>query len=286
MAGSGKSKEFEFVEKLTAELSSNTLVFPTSLAATMKIRHALNDVNASIEKIARIVGTEPVLSARILQTGNSVGFSENNQPVYDLRKITMRLGISMVRNVAISVGMKQLTQSGSAAQTPKQIDGLWKRSIRVAALSYVVAGRLTQINPDTAMMAGLLHDIGKFYILNRAHQYGELFNNEAALWEVVDLWHLNIGAAILESWEVPEEISLAVLNHRDFLRVHRGPPDLTDVVSVADILDARFHAGTLEQLDWETIPPPLLALNLDQQKCVALMDDAKKELGLIFHALA
>ncbi|HSY26015.1 MAG TPA: HDOD domain-containing protein, partial [Burkholderiaceae bacterium] len=64
---STKSKEFEFIEALTAELSGNELVFPTSLNATMKIRHALNAPDISIDNIARVVGAEPVLSAHILR---------------------------------------------------------------------------------------------------------------------------------------------------------------------------------------------------------------------------
>ncbi len=43
MATIEKSREFEFIEGLTAELSSNELIFPTSLNATMKIRHALGN---------------------------------------------------------------------------------------------------------------------------------------------------------------------------------------------------------------------------------------------------
>jgi HD-like signal output (HDOD) protein len=281
-----RTNEFEFIEALTAELSGNELVFPTSLNATMKIRHALNAPDISNDNIARVVGAEPVLSAHILRLCNSAAFNHTGSPITDLRKATMRLGLSMVRNVAISVGMKQLVQSKSSTEVPHLIDGLWKRCIRISALSYVIAKKLTRVNADMAMMAGLLLNIGKFYIINRAHSYTELFSDEVALWELVDRWHANIGTAILESWEVPEEISNAVLNGADNAYTHRGPPNLTDVVAAADFLDGKFYSGTETEMDWQTMPNCLIALNLDEEKSAVLMTETKDELTLIFHAIA
>ena len=281
------SKEFQFIQDLTAELSTKELVFPTSLNVTMKIRHALNSPDISNDAVARIVGAEPVLSAYILRLANSAMFNQTGTPFTDLRKATMRLGHSMVRNVAISVGMKQLVQSKSSAEIPKVIDGLWKRCIRISALSFVVARRLTRVNPDTAMMAGLLLNIGKFYILNRAHAYDALFVDEAALWELVDRWHANIGSAILESWEVPEEISNAVSNGSDPGYMHRGAPDLTDVVVAADFLDGKFYSSTEgENVEWGDLPQSLIALDLDRDKSTALIEDTRDELALVFQAIA
>ncbi len=282
-----KSKEFQFIEDLTAELSTKELVFPTSLNVTMKIRHALNSPDISNDAVARIVGAEPVLSAYILRLSNSAMFNQTGTSYTDLRKATMRLGHSMVRNVAISVGMKQLVQSKSSSETPKVIDGLWKRCIRISALAFVVAKRLTRVNPDTAMMAGLLLNIGKFYILNRAHAYDALFTDDASMWELVDQWHANIGTAILESWEVPEEISNAVLNGADPGYAHRGAPDLTDVVVAADFLDGKFYSS-MEGVDeeWGELPQPLVTLGLDREKSTVLIDDTRDELALIFQAIA
>ncbi|MFI4938933.1 MAG: HDOD domain-containing protein [Burkholderiales bacterium] len=279
------SKEFEFIEALSAELSTNELVFPTSLNATMKIRHALNAPDIPLDKIALIVGAEPVLSAHILRLCNSAAYNQTGTPIIDLRKATMRLGLGMVRNIAMSVGMKQMIQSKSSSEAPTLIDGLWKRCISVSALSYVIAKKLTKVNPNMAMMAGLLLNIGKFYILNRAQNYAELFSNEAVLWEVVDQWHANIGAAILESWEVPEEISTAVLDGADVNYTHRGPPNLTDIIAAANFLDSKFYSGSDEQMDWNVIPNTLAALELDQEKSAALMEEVKDELSLIMQAI-
>jgi len=53
----------------------------------------------------------------------------------------------------------------------KQLGVLWRHSVQVAALSYSVARRLTNVTGDTAMLAGLLQGIGKLYILTRASRH-------------------------------------------------------------------------------------------------------------------
>ena len=280
------AKGFEFIERLAAELSSGQLVFPTSLEATMRIRKALMDPNASVDKVAQIVGTEPVLSAQLLQLCNSVALQPSGKPVADVRTAVVRLGFNMVQNAAIAIGMKQLTQAKSHAKVQPLIEGLWKRSLRVAALSYVIAKRFTRLNADTAMLSGLLHEIGKFYILTRARDYAALFPDEAARWEVVDQWHAHIAAAILESWQIPDEIAIAVRDHRDFNREHKGPADLTDVLTASDFLDGIHRKTQIQEADWDRPPPAIACLGLNREMSQELMQETKQELDQIVKALS
>jgi putative nucleotidyltransferase with HDIG domain len=286
MSANDKNSEFEFIQGLTAELSSKNLVFPTSLNATMKIRRALNNADISNDQVARLISAEPVLSAQVLKLANSAMFNRTDKRVVDLRSAVLALGFSVVRNVAISVGMKQLKENEANGQSAERMEGLWKRSLRVAALAFVLARNFTKISPDKAMITGLLHDVGKFYILNRASHYQDLFVTEAAIWGVVDHWHVDIGAAILENWEMPEDVCQAVMNHRTSELSTSNRASLTDVIAAANFLDAHFVARSIKVLDWNSVPASLHNLQLDLPKCEQLMDDTKDELNLIFQELA
>lgn len=286
MTASEKSREFEFIEGLTAELSAKELIFPTSLNATMKIRKALNNPDISNDAVARIISAEPVLSAQVLRLSNSILYNRSNKRISELRAATLLLGFAAVRNVAISVGMKQLTEHKSSGQSSQRMEGLWTRSLRVAAMSYVVAKELTKLSPEKALLAGLLHDVGKFYILNRARHYQDLFSSEKALWDVVDQWHGSIGSAILENWEMSDDIRAAVMDCRSPDIPRGSKPTLTDVVAAADFLDAHFVAKSIDVVNWNVIPPALQNLQLDEEKSEVLMNETKGELGLILQAIA
>ncbi len=280
------SREFEFIQGLTAELSSKELIFPTSLNATMRIRHALNDPDISNDSVARIVSAEPVLSAQILRLSNSAAKNPSGKRISDLKNATMLLGFAVVRNAAITVGMKQLMEHKSSGKSSQLIEGLWNRSLRVAVLSQVIAKNLSKLSPDKAMVAGLLHDIGKFYILNRAHHYQDLFVSEKAIWELVDQWHASIGAAILENWEIDDDIRVAVMDHLSSEMALTNKPGLTDIVATANFLDAHFVEDNLSEINWNTIPVALQNLRLDLEKCGTLLIETKIELDSIIQAIS
>lgn len=278
----GIPKGFEFIESLAKELSSKNLVFPTSLNITMRIRSALNDPNSSTDKIAHIVGAEPVLSAQLLRLANSAAMKTGGKPVVDLRTAITRLGYAMVRNVAISVGMRQLSQASPQGVMQPRVEKLWKHSLLVASLSYILAKKQTRINPDEAMLAGLLHDIGEFYILTRVKDFPDLFADEAAIKEITANWHAEVGRAILESWKIPEEIATAIQDHETFDRTHAAPADLTDVIMVANILSGE---GMPENIDWEKTPQAFGQLRLDSGTCYTVMTDSADEMKQIALAL-
>lgn len=278
----GQSKGFEFIESLAKELSTNSLIFPTSMNITMRIRSALNNPDSSIDKAALIVGAEPVLSAHLLRLANAAAMNTGGKPVVDLRTAITRLGYTTVRNVAISVGMRQLSQSSTQSAMQPRVQKLWDHSIRVASISYILAKKRARINPDEAMLAGLLHDIGEFYILTRVKDFPDIFADDSAIEEISRQWQDEVGQAILESWEIPEGIADAVRNHTLLGRTHAGPADLTDVIMVANILSGE---GMPENIDWEKAPPAFGLLKLDSETCATTMMESEEEIKLIAQAL-
>lgn len=282
----GKSKELEFIENLGRELASKKLIFPTSLNATLHIRSALSDPDASIHKIAQIVRAEPVLSAQLLRLANAVVFGSGGRPVTDLGTAIRRLGNVLVKNVATAVAMRQLAEATPHEGMQPRLENLWRHSLLTAALSYTLAKKLTpHINPDSAMLAGLLHDIGKFYILARARYYPTVFDNEKAMETLTHDWHTEISRVILEGWEIPEKIAAAARDHELTNRVHFTPADLTDIVMVANIIASSDTGCTADNFNWGAAPPAFAHLKLDAANCAAILQEAKDGAEQIVHAL-
>lgn len=158
--------------------------------------------------------------------------------------------------------------------------------MRIAALSSVLAKHLTKLSPDKAMVVGLLHDIGKFYILSRAHQYQGLFSSQEILWDLIDQWHVDIGAAILDSWEVSEDIHDAVMNQKRRNFPAKGKAGLTDIVAAANFLDASFVSESLNEIDWANIPFFMQNLQLDKETSENLMSKTRLEIAQILKIIS
>ena len=246
-ASTASTEVFAFVQALAAELSGGKVDLPSFPDIALRVRQVLSDEEVSQEKVVRVVGSEPMLAARLLQIANSAAINFSGRAITDLRSAIARLGFNMVRSAAIAFAMSQLKRSSELKGLERPLEELWQRSASVAATSYVVAKRFSRVNPDTAMLAGLLHGIGKLYILTRAGNHPELAADEPTYNSIVRDWHASIARALLENWEMAEEIVQAVSEYEDLERKGTGTPDLTDVLTVSYLLSAfKDHPETLE----------------------------------------
>ena len=227
---------FRFVQFLGRELSTGTLDLPSFPDIAIRVRQVLADEDVTPEKVVRVVSSEPALAARLLHIANSAAISFSGRAVTDLRTAVARLGLNMVRSAAIAFAVWQLRKSEALKGLEKQLEELWQSSTAVAAVAYVIARRLGGANADTALLAGLLHGVGKLYILSRAHQHQELLADPTTYSAIVRDWHSNIAKALLEKWQMPGEIVMAVNECEDLDRDHAGAADLSDVLTIACLL--------------------------------------------------
>jgi HD-like signal output (HDOD) protein len=234
--GSVTQAAFAFVQSLASELAAGKIELPSFPSIALRVRKVLADENVRPEQVVRVVGSEPALAARVLQLANSAALNIGGKQIVDLKTAIARVGFNMVRSAAISFAMSQLKKAAEFKNIERELDTLWRRNVLVASMSYVVARRCTQVNADTAMLAGLLHGVGKLYILTRATRHPALFTDKAAYNEILRDWHANVAKALLENWEIAPEIVDAVHGFEDLDRSHEGATDLTDVLTVAELL--------------------------------------------------
>jgi len=275
---------FEFVANLCEELNNSTLDLPAFPDVALRIRKVLRDPEITADQVVRVVGSDPVFSARLLRVANSALMNAAGVQINDLRIATMRLGFNMTYNIAVSIAVEQVMKSSRVNKLHPYLKELWKHSVRVAAYSYVIADRQTDINPDEAMLAGMLHDIGKFYILNKSGKYPELFNQPETLDMIMQDWHTAVGRSILDAWKFSEEIAVAADEHESLERMHFGAADLTDVVMVANLFAHQQQPSQIPDIDWEAIPA-IKQLKLTAETALEIIKESRQEMQSIIQAL-
>jgi putative nucleotidyltransferase with HDIG domain len=283
--GLGSAGAAAFVQALSDDLNSGKLRLPSLPAVTLRVRRALDDEACDVDKLARLVASEPMLAARILKVANSAMLSRGGHAVTDSRTAINRLGFRMVRNAAMAVALEQLVAAEEFRAISGNLQELWRHSVNVAALSYVLAKLRTQLNPDEALLAGLVHDIGKLYIWTRINVFRDPDSSEADFRQVVKDWHPAVGQAILESWDFPEEICAAAGGHEEFGDGTFRPTNLTDVVSVANYL-ANTPAGA--ELDAAAVGdlPAFQRLRIGPAESRQVLQASRQEIQSLTRALS
>lgn len=228
---SASADAFEFVKSLATELSGNKIELPSFPDIAIRVQRVLADDNVSPERVVRVLGGEPALAAKVMSMANSAAMNPTGRQIADVKTAIARLGFDMLRSTAISFAMSQLRKADQFKGIEKQLNVIWQRSVTVAAVSFAIAKRCTRLPPDTAMLTGLLHSVGKLYILTRASKFPALFGDAAAYNNIVSEWHSNIAKALLDSWQISEVVVEAVHQFEDPERDLQGPVTITDVLA-------------------------------------------------------
>jgi len=263
---------FKILEDIARDLSSNEVSFPTFLDITFQVRNALKNPNLTVEQLAKLVGAEPLMSTRIIRMANSVAMNPSGREIADVKSGILRVGMEAVRTVSFAVAMSQLRHSSDMAPFESISKKLWEHSSHVASMSRVLARKIARINGDEAMFAGLVHDVGVFYLMSRAAPYPELVNDLPELHALLAGWHDNIGHALLSAMGQPESILQAVQEHevdREISEIKTLPdvlyiankmanrlcpwrdPELDGVIDTS-VLDHIFDADTLAEITTES----------------------------------
>ena len=277
---SGKSHSelaFEFVTALAGELSSGKIDLPSFPDVAVRVRRALGEEDTTVDKIVRIVGSEPTLAARVLKMANAAALNRSGKPVTELRTAIARMGYNMVRSAAISFAMAQIRASEGLKGLEAPLDALWKTSTYVAATCYILTKKYTQRNPDESFLAGLLHGVGRLYLLTRTPQFPELLGDPASMQEIMRDWHSNVAKAILENWDLSEELVQAVTDQDDVSRAHHGPADLTDVLVAANMMVSYLDCPHDLVLNMSGVTG-FRMLGLDETNCQQVLEESRVEI--------
>jgi HD-like signal output (HDOD) protein len=283
-AESQRAVAFEFVAALAAELSAAKIDLPSFPDVAIRVRRALGDEKTTIDQIVRIVGSEPALAARLLKMSNSAALNRSGRQVTELRTAIARMGYNMVRSAAISFAMAQIRSSSGLKGLEKPLGELWRSSTYVAAFCYVLAKSHTDRNADEAFLAGLLHGVGRLYILTRTPRFPALLGDAASLDEIMRNWHANIAKAILENWELNEELIQAIAEQDEIGREHEGPADITDILVCANMMAAYLEHPEDLVLNMSGVRS-FRMLGLDECNSAKILAESRDEIEALRQAL-
>lgn len=223
-----------FSEQIEAELEEGRLNFPTSLDVSLRIKRLADDPASTLEDIANVVRAEPVLSAKVVRMANAVLLNPYGAQITSVNDAVKRIGLASLRCLAFAVAAEQLSQDHRSKHIRLIASGLWMHSVDVASWCYAFSRQLRTVTPDTAMLAGMMTDIGQFFLLARASAYPALEEHLDRFAEFISTWREPVARAILEVFELPETV-LDAYEYEDPYGGSWPPAKLGDILFVANI---------------------------------------------------
>lgn len=247
-------------------LVNNTIELPTMPEVLLKLNEVVANADASAADVANVVSKDPAVSTNILRIVNSAYYGLQVR-VSSVSLAVSVMGFNMTKKVALKAAV--FSAFGKRREKIQHFDPLafWKHAIWTGVAARALAAQskaFADVHPEDIYIAGLLHDIGKIILMEKAApRYLAMLRRavqekrpETEI-EIDDFGftHADVGSVLAIKWSLPEDLAIAIRYHHTPSRdpFHRS---LSSLIHLADQLAWRAGSPstvgtTLSGLDHE-----------------------------------
>ncbi len=260
---------------LYEDLLMDKLTLPSLPDVARRIQQVYHQDDSDADQLAHILMTDPAISAKLIKVANSPVYS-GLAATETLQQAIVRLGLDTTYELVMAYAVNELFQ----AKTPRvelRMRELWSHSRKVAAISRVLAANSKLFDPEHAMLAGLVHDVGVIVILLYFQDYCDPNTPQQEMDETLQQLRPQIGGTLLRQWNFSEDMIVVAEESEQWFRNPKKEVDLCDLV-----LLAQYHSlmGTpaMERMPPITTLPAMRKFNMGPQESIELIRQSQKEI--------
>lgn len=251
--------KIEHLTEISQELADHVESLPQFPESIMQLQKLLDDPEAEMNEIARVLGQDPSLTADLLKTVNSARFmlSRRMDNVVEAVKV---VGLRGLRQMLFSYGAQRVLGDGSDNEVSRK---LWEHSQRTAFYGYAIARNVYKRREilDDVYVGSILHDMGKIVFSNMQPEmvehmvdYARKRSIPTSVFEEMTngIDHAEVGARIAQRWNFPDILVASIRFHHAPLKAPTPFRDVVAVIYTANEL-ANLSHGEYEQIDMRVL---------------------------------
>jgi len=230
--------------QIEKEISAGSLSMPALPVIALKVREAVKDPNMDLVQLSKVVSLDSAFTAYLISLANS--------PIYrGVGKIESvpvalgRIGLESTKASALRFAIRSLFTTKDRA-SKLLLNKVWRESCNVSALAYVMAKTLKTADPETASIAGLLHNVGMIPVILKLVAMGETEKSIIENWQTVFKFSRKIGLRILASWGMEDELKEVVSKVTEWQVAHEN--------SLVDLINLALWHSYLGTAQFKTLP--------------------------------
>ena len=215
---------------------------PTLPHILLKLIDACRQDGENLNKVSRIIESDPSLSSKVLNLVNSAYYTLSHK-VKDMHQAVVIVGTNAIKNIAICASVYEAFNQ-TRGNANFNLKSFWWHSLRCAVLAKFIAEKTGYTHPDEAFLSGLLHDIGKLVLwINFPEQYEEALETckdrhdlLPAVERRLGTSHSEVGAWLVRRWNLQSFMADALLYHHEPKERILNAFPLVQIVYVANAL--------------------------------------------------
>ena len=269
--GDDDGEDNSVVNHLYRNLMNNSIKLPSLPSVAERVQRTYRGDKTDIEALCHILIAYPDITRKIY----NIARCAKRDDLGALQKIRFaidRLGLLSVYCVIMAYAIGKLVNR-LPAQHMSRVDSFWQHSINVAAIARILARRRKPISTDMAMLAGLVHGIGVLIIDDSLLEHHHLKLDHLEIDHAIQAMRPEISSLLLRKWDLDDDLIRVAEECGDWSRAHQGPPDLCDLVLVANYY-ALLHSDVDHALPRADAIPAITALAVTADESIAAIRKA------------
>ncbi len=258
----------ELLGHLAEKLEKQEFDLPPLPQVALQVLAFTHDLKANAARLTSLIQQDPILTAKIFQTANSAAFGSQRR-IESLQHAIAWLGLNHVAGTAFTISVQ--TGVFNVRGYERQVKGLWTHGIGTGFYAKTIAGFIHQ-DPDIAFLCGLLHAIGKPYIVHTVNQYRRPTDPQLPWTTMIQLMkesYIEVGRQLAKAWNFPDPVKETINLHQNHAyHLATSPTKGAAITCLARHLTSHLldPEGIHEDL------PVLQYLNITQDNMNALLD--------------
>jgi len=219
--------------QLHEQIEAGRLQLPSLPDIALRIAKTVNNPTTDSADIARVIQADPGVAARLISVVNSAAY-RGRAPIDNLQDAVTRLGHDVTHNLVISFALGSLFRSRSPL-LQRKMAALWSHACHVAPICHELARVTPGLDPDKALLCGLVHDIGALPVINAARSHPAIGTDPELLERLLRRLKGELGGLVLRKWQFGEDFVQAALHAEDWMQDIDDRPDYVDLLLVAQL---------------------------------------------------
>ncbi len=263
---------------LYQDLVEDKIALPSLPEVAHKIQQVFQSEDVSADRVAQVLLTDPAMTGKLIRVANSALY-RGVAAIDTLQAAVVRLGMDTIYKLVMTYAMNELFHSHSDS-VAKRMQALSTHCRKVAAISRVLAETSKQVDPEQAMLAGLVHDLGVIVVLNYMDMHSKDLPDEEEVDQTINTMRPQITGMLMQKWNFTEEIIRVAEECEDWFRNPADDADLCDLVMIA-----QYHAlmGTPQMQSLPPINslPAMQKLGLGPAQSIELIKQSREKIAEI-----
>ena len=209
-----KPEDRAALESLQEHLQTGKLQLPQLPSSSSQAMSLTQDPGVDLDDVVSVLNGDPSLAGYLLKTANSTAMGAKTE-ASTLKEAVARLGLKKLRTVILAASMRAVIKGPESVMVHAR--EIWRQANATGTIARNLAP-VFELDPERALLAGLLHDLGKIPVL---YKLAALRGPELDLMTVGTayyLFHEIAGGKMAASWNLSREVCSVAACHHSFER--------------------------------------------------------------------